>query len=124
MYRILYIEDEILNSRLVKKMLKPMGYEILDAETAAQGLRVAARERPDLILMDVNLPDLNGYEATEQLKQSDLAHIPVIVLTADTTSRTYHKCLNAGCDAYLNKPVSASALIRTIHQVVGQKQTL
>lgn len=122
MYRILYVEDEILNSRLVKKMLKPMNCEIIDAETASQGLQAADEQLPDVILMDVNLPDISGYEATRQLKQSSLSHIPVIILTADMTSRTEQACLDAGCDAFLNKPVSSAALIRAIQQVTNQAQ--
>lgn len=117
MSRILYVEDEVLNRRLITKMLKPMGYEVLHAETALQGLHAADEACPDVILMDVNLPDFSGYEATARLKQSELAHIPVIILTADTTSRTQQACLDAGCDAYLNKPVSAGSLLRTIQQV-------
>lgn len=122
MYRILYVEDEILNSRLVKKMLKPMNCEVIDAETATQGLQAADEQLPDVILMDVNLPDISGYEATRQLKQSALSHIPVIILTADMTSRTEQACLDAGCDAFLNKPVSSAALIRAIQQVTNQAQ--
>lgn len=122
MYRILYVEDEMLNSRLVKKMLKPMNCEIIDAETALQGLRAADEQLPDVILMDVNLPDLTGYEATRQLKQSALSHIPVIILTADTTLSTEQACVEAGCDAFLNKPVSSAALIRAIQHVTSQSQ--
>jgi two-component system, cell cycle response regulator DivK len=122
MYRILYVEDEMLNSRLVKKMLKPMNCEIIDAETATQGLQAADEQLPDVILMDVNLPDLSGYEATRKLKQSSLSHIPVIILTADTTSHTEKQCIAAGCDAFLNKPVSSAALIRAIQQVTHQAQ--
>jgi CheY-like chemotaxis protein len=122
MYRILYVEDEMLNSRLVKKMLKPMNCEIIDAETATQGLQAADEQLPDVILMDVNLPDFSGYEATRKLKQSSLSHIPVIILTADTTSHTEKQCMAAGCDAFLNKPVSSAALIRAIQQVTHQAQ--
>lgn len=122
MYRILHVEDEMLNIRLVKKMLKFTDYEVINAETALQGLRAAYEQMPDVILMDVNLPDLTGYEATRQLKQSPLSHIPVIILTADTTAYTEQACIEAGCDAYLNKPVSAMALIRAIQHVTTQAQ--
>ncbi|MCU0513335.1 MAG: response regulator [Anaerolineae bacterium] len=118
MYRILHIEDNIYNSRLVKKMVKPMGYDIIDALDAASGLRAARYEKPDIILMDVSLPDMNGYDATRELKATpELAHIPIIILTADTTDRVKNACLAAGCDAYLNKPVSRTHLLRTIQQV-------
>jgi CheY-like chemotaxis protein len=122
MYRVLYVEDEMLNSRLVKKMLKPMNCEVIDAETALQGLRAADEQMPDVILMDVNLPDLSGYEATRQLKQSSLSHIPVIILTSDTTARTEQACMDAGCDVFLNKPVSSAALIRAIQHVTAQTE--
>jgi CheY-like chemotaxis protein len=120
MYRILYVEDEIFNTRLIKKMLKPMGYQILDAETALEGLEVADEQQPDVILMDVNLPDMNGYEVTRRLKQSSLSHIPVIILTADMSAHTRKACFEAGCDVYLNKPVSAATLHRAIQQVTHQ----
>jgi two-component system, cell cycle response regulator DivK len=115
MYRILYIEDDLFSNRLVKKMLKPLGYNIIDAETALEGLYLAMEARPDVILMDVNLPDLAGTEVIRLLKQSALAHIPVIVLTNDITTR--QACFEAGCDAYLNEPISATALQRVIVQI-------
>ena len=119
MFCVLSIEDEMLNQRLVKKMLKSLDCQVIDAETALQGIQAADQYLPDVILMDVNLPDFSGYEATRQLKQSSLSHIPIIILTADTTFRTQQACLDAGCDAYLNKPVSSSALIRAIQQVTA-----
>lgn len=114
MYRILYIEDDLFANRLVKKMLKPLGYDIIDAETALEGLYLAMDSRPDLILMDAKLPDMVGAEVIRLLKQSPLAHIPVIILTDDNTTR--QACLDAGCDVYLNEPISATALQRTITQ--------
>jgi two-component system, cell cycle response regulator DivK len=118
MKRILYIEDDIYNIRLVKKMLKTMGYEIIEATDAQRGIQMAAQYQPDVILMDVSLPEMSGYEATQHLKsRPELAHIPVIILTADTTQQVYDRCLAAGCDAYLNKPISSGQLIRTISQV-------
>jgi CheY-like chemotaxis protein len=122
MFCVLSVEDEMLNQRLVKKMLKSLDCQIIDVETGLEGLGAAEEFHPDVILMDVNLPDITGYEATRQLKQSKFAHIPVIILTADTTARTQQACMEAGCDAYLNKPVSSSALIRAIQQVTAQAQ--
>jgi two-component system cell cycle response regulator DivK len=116
--QILYIEDDIYNIRLVKKMLKPMGYEVIEATDAMRGIQMAHQYQPDVILMDVSLPDISGYEATEHLKNTpELAHIPVIIFTADTTQQVYQRSIDAGCDAYLNKPISSGQLLRTIAQV-------
>jgi two-component system, cell cycle response regulator DivK len=118
MYCVLYVEDDKLSSRLVQKMLKPMGYDTITAEDAATGIHMAVTEMPDIILMDVGLPDMNGYDATRRLKAlPEVAHIPVIILTADTTGQVRSACLDAGCDAYLNKPISKLYLLRTIRQL-------
>src|SRR5689334_14675847 len=97
--RILYIEDDFQNRRLIKKLLKLNGFEYLEAEDGLQGIAVAARERPDLILMDINLPGIDGMETTSRLKSSpDLSHIPVIALTAAAMRGDREKIMAAGCD--------------------------
>ncbi len=120
--RILYIEDEPVNIQIVKRMFRGMNYLILEAEHAAQGLAIAQTEKPDLILMDIQLPDISGLDATRILKaDTRTRHIPIIGLTADTFSRI--DCLEAGCDAYLNKPISRGLLLRTIQQLLRATQS-
>lgn len=115
MSRILYVEDNPQNMRLVRKILKHAGHEVLEAETGLDGISVAQNELPDLILMDVNLPDIDGLEATARLKaDGSTASIPVIALTANAMVGDREKALEAGCDGYLPKPVSRQDLIAAI----------
>lgn len=113
--RILYIEDNPQNLRLVRKMLNMAGYDMLEASDGLSGVAVAARELPDLILMDINLPDINGLEATARLKASpELAWIPVIALTANAMHGDRENCIAAGCDGYIPKPITKSELLGTV----------
>ncbi|MCS6836279.1 MAG: response regulator [Anaerolineae bacterium] len=107
MPRILYIEDNPLNMKLVRKLLADMGYGIIEASDGEYGIRQALTASPDLILMDINLPDVDGLTITQRLKSDPhLRHIPVIALTANNMHGDREQCLAAGCDAYLAKPVS------------------
>lgn len=118
--KILYVEDNPQNMRLVKKILMSVGYEVLEATEGLIGVAVAAREQPDLILMDVNLPDINGLEATARLKASpQLSWIPVIALTANAMHGDREHCIAAGCDGYLAKPVMKNELLNTIAMYLG-----
>lgn len=113
--KILYVEDNPQNMRLVRKMLRVGGYEMLEAMDGTSGLNVAAREQPDLILMDINLPDIDGMEVTNRLKADpNLRHIPVIALTANAMFGDRERFLEAGCDGYLAKPVSKNELLNTV----------
>ncbi|HEX2909083.1 MAG TPA: response regulator [Phototrophicaceae bacterium] len=119
--KILYVEDNPQNMRLVKKILMSAGYEVLEAEEGLTGVAIAAREQPDLILMDINLPDINGLEATARLKASpQMAWIPVIALTANAMHGDREHCIAAGCDGYLAKPVMKSELLSTVAAYLGQ----
>lgn len=107
MSKILYIEDNPLNMRLVRKLLKSFGYDMVEAMDGHTGLHLASTAKPDLILLDINLPDIDGLEIAAKLKNSaDLAHIPVIALTANAMHGDRERCIAAGCDGYLAKPVS------------------
>mgnify|MGYP005849846659 CR=1 FL=1 len=118
--RILYIEDNPQNMRLVRKMLKLGGYDMIEATDGLTGVAVAARERPDLILMDINLPDIDGLEATARLKAApDMAHIPVIALTANAMHGDRERFIAAGCDGYLAKPVTKTELLNTVAHYLG-----
>ncbi|HVO71633.1 MAG TPA: response regulator [Aggregatilineaceae bacterium] len=118
--RILYIEDNFQNKRLVKKILTAKGYEVLEADDGLQGVEMVAKERPHLVLMDINIPGIDGMEATARIKRSpDLAHIPVIALTANAMRGDREKIIAAGCDEYLQKPISNAVLVAAVERFIG-----
>jgi two-component system cell cycle response regulator DivK len=120
--RILYVEDNAQNMRLVRKILTATGYTVLEAVDGLSGLSVAAAEKPDLILMDVNLPDISGLEATGRLKaDATTQHIPVIALTANAMHGDRENCLAAGCDGYLAKPVMKAELLNAVESYIKFK---
>lgn len=113
--RILYVEDNPQNMRLVRNMLNTAGYEMLEATDGLTGVAVAAHELPDLILMDMHLPDINGLEATACLKASpQLSWIPVIALTANPLQGDRENCIAACCDGYIPKPITRNELLSTV----------
>jgi two-component system, cell cycle response regulator DivK len=113
--RILCVEDNPQNMRLVRKILKSQGYIVLEAEDGTSGLTMAETEKPDLILMDVNLPDIDGLEVTRRIKAQDhLHHIPIVALTANAMFGDEERCLAAGCDGYIAKPVSKQKLLSNL----------
>lgn len=113
--KILYIEDNPQNMRLVRKMLRIGGYDMIEATDGTTGVYMAHTEQPDLILMDINLPDIDGLEATERLKASAMAsRIPIIALTANAMHGDRDRFLGAGCDGYLAKPVTKNELLNII----------
>lgn len=117
--RILYIEDDLTSYNFVKRVLRPTRYTISHAAEGTHGLHTAEREQPDLILLALELPDMNGLEIVKQLRQSvRLCDVPVILVTAaEHQAHTYQgdKAILAGCDAYLQKPFSKSLLLKTIN---------
>lgn len=121
--RILCVEDNERNMRLVRKFLEHAGYTVLEASDGLTALDIATSEHPDLILMDVNLPDIHGLEATMRLKSDQsLAHIPVIALTANAMHGDRERCLEAGCDDYLSKPIDRTALLQSVGAFFPQGQ--
>lgn len=115
MNRILIVEDNALNRALLLAVLKPDGFEVLTAENGLLGIEMAERERPDLILMDVMLPGLDGYEATRRLKtHRTTQHIPIIAITANATPAERERALDAGCDGYITKPIDTRVLVRQV----------
>jgi two-component system cell cycle response regulator DivK len=120
---ILYIEDNPMNMRLVRKMLKMGGYDMIEAVNGLDGLAMAEQERPMLILLDINLPDIDGTEVTAQLKaNSELRHIPVIAVTANAMSGDRERFLEAGCDGYISKPLSKETLLETVAELLEKVQ--
>lgn len=119
MKKILIVEDVEFNMELLVQLLED-DYELVTAEDGAQGVEVAAAERPDLILMDMSLPVMDGYAATRKLKADpELKHIPIIALTAHAMSGDKEKTLAAGCDGYLAKPLDEDELFETVEQWLG-----
>ena len=115
--RILVVEDHEDNRRIMRDLLTSAGYEMIEAVTGEDGVALAERERPDLILMDIQLPGLDGYEATRQIKANPaLRSIPIIAVTSYALSGDDVKARQAGCDAYVAKPFSPRALLAKIRE--------
>jgi len=117
--RILVVEDQEDNRQILRDLLSSAGYEIIHADNGEQALTAAASERPDLILMDIQLPLLDGYEVTRRMKADPaLRAIPIIAVTSYALSDDEGKARAAGCDAYVSKPYSTRALLAKIREYV------
>jgi two-component system cell cycle response regulator DivK len=113
--QILYVEDNPQNMRLVRKMLTSAGYQVIEAFDGFSGLQAVAEERPSLILLDINLPDIDGLEVTARIKSDpELALIPIVALTANAMHGDRERCLSAGCDGYIPKPITKNELLTTV----------
>jgi CheY-like chemotaxis protein len=112
MARILLVEDNENNRDMLSRRLQRKGYEVILAEDGRQALEKAEAEKPDLVLMDMSLPEIDGWEATRRLKTNPLtAAMPVIALTAHAMSGDREKAMEAGCDDYDTKPVDLASLL-------------
>ena len=110
---ILYIEDNPDNMMLVKRALEARGYKLLQAMTGLDGVATAEREEIDLVLLDINLPDIDGYEVARRIRSSDkhaLTYVPIIAVTANALKGDAEKALAAGCDVYMSKPINIREL--------------
>jgi len=117
----LYIEDNPDNRVLVKRVLEAEGYTLLEAANAHEGLQQALAQPPDLILMDINLPEIDGYTTTARLKATPgLAAVKVVALTANVMKGDREKTLAAGCDGYIQKPIDVDQLPRQIARFLEQ----
>jgi two-component system cell cycle response regulator DivK len=113
--RILYIEDNPDNRLLVKRVLEAEGYTLLEAANAREGLRQVLAEPPDLILMDINLPEVDGYTTTARIKSTPgLESVKVVAVTANVMKGDREKTMAAGCDGYIQKPIDVDQLPRQI----------
>jgi len=120
MKKILVVEDVEFNQDLVVQLLED-NYEVLTAVDGAEGLQVAEREHPDLILMDLSLPVIDGWEATRRLKaNAALKHIPIIALSAHAMMGDAEKALQSGCDDYLSKPLDEDLLFAKLAKFLGE----
>lgn len=122
MARILYVEDNEDNIYVVKNRFARVGFTVLVATDGEQGVAMAAAEKPDLILMDLRLPVLDGWEATKRIKeQPETRHIPVIALTAHAMTGDREKALAAGCDDFDTKPVEMPRLLEKVRALLPKK---
>ncbi len=117
MTTILYVEDNPDNRLLIRRILMAEGFDVAEAPSAPEAIRVLETLTPDLILMDINLPDMDGYTLTAQLKAKPrLFGIPIIALTANVMRGDRGRTLEAGCDGYIQKPVDVDALPQQINR--------
>ena len=124
MAKILLVEDNEENRDMLSRRLTRRGYEVVIALDGGQGVAMAQSEIPDLILMDMDLPVLNGWEATRQLKAApETQAIPIIALTAHAMMGDREKAIDAGCDDYDTKPIEFSRLIEKIEAFLGKGTT-
>lgn len=122
--RILLVEDQEDNRRIMRDLLVNQGFEVIEAVTGTDGVRLAEADKPDLILMDIQLPGLDGYEATRQIRAlSGLQRTPIIVVTSYALSGDDVRAFEAGCDAYVSKPVSPRTLLAKIHEFLPNSKT-
>ena len=120
MAKLLVVEDDDLNREMLSRRLQLEGYQVIAADNGATAIKLARSERPDLILMDMGLPLLNGFQATARLKaQPETARIPIIALTAFSGSADRAECLAAGCDEYETKPIAFVQLFSKIEALLG-----
>jgi two-component system, cell cycle response regulator DivK len=121
MKKILLVEDNEMNRDMLSRRLERKGYEVSIAVDGRQGVEMAQSATPDLILMDMSLPVLDGWEATRQLKNADATrHIPIIALTAHAMSGDRERALEAGCDDYDTKPIELPRLLEKIETMLNR----
>ncbi len=118
---VLYIEDHPDNMTLVRRILQSESYTLIEAKTGSQGIFIAESQDIDVILLDVNLPDIDGYEVARRLRTSTktaLAHTPIIAVTANAMRGDAQKILSAGCDFYMSKPINIQELIEKVKNLI------
>lgn len=121
--RILIVEDNVDNFQLVRFLLERAGYEVLSAANGREGIAMAKQERPDLILMDLSMPEMDGWAATEALKSDiETRRIPILALTAHTLPGDRKRAVEAGCDGYISKPINVAAFQKTVAGILAEKK--
>jgi two-component system cell cycle response regulator DivK len=114
---ILHVEDNFDNRLLVRRLLNASGYHVVEAENAAEAKKALKTLRPDLILMDINMPDMDGYTLTHQIKGvPHLFAIPIIAITANVMKGDRERTLEAGCDGYIEKPIDVDRFIDQVEK--------
>ena len=118
---VLYIEDHPDNMTLVRRILQSESYTLIEAKTGFQGIFFAENQDVDVILLDINLPDIDGYEVARRLRKSEkaaLAHIPIVAITANAMKGDSQKALEAGCNMYISKPINIQELLEKVAKFV------
>ncbi len=117
MKRILVVEDNETNMYLIRFMLEKSGYEVIEAMEGSVGVELAVKEKPDLIIMDIQLPDINGLEATKRIRASEAdGEVPIIALTSYAMVGDRERALAAGCTGYIEKPINPETFIAEIEK--------
>jgi CheY-like chemotaxis protein len=119
--KILYIEDDLTNMILVRRVIQARGYSLLEAFNGQDGLAIVEKQNVDLVLLDVNLPDIDGYEIAGRLRShnnSKINSIPIIAITANALKGDAEKAIRAGCNLYISKPISIIELIEKVEASV------
>lgn len=123
--RVLYIEDNPDNRLLVQRVLMAEGYQVLVASNATDGLKLAESEHPNLILVDINMPEVDGYTLTGQLRKiPHLARVPIIALTANVMKGDREKTLAAGCDGYIQKPIDIDHFPKQLARFIEEARVM
>jgi len=118
---ILYVEDNLDNRTLVRRILLSEDYAVLEAVNAMDALKVLENAKPDLILMDINMPDMDGYTLTSKIKTTPgFERVPILALTANVMRGDKEKTLEAGCDGYIQKPLDIDQLVREIERFLAR----
>lgn len=121
--KILIVEDNELNLKLFRDLLEAHGYETFETKDGHEALAMARNIRPDLILMDIQLPEISGLDITKRLKaDEEVRHIPVIAVTAFAMKDDEEMILNAGCEAYMSKPISIPVFISTVQKFLNENE--
>ena len=121
--RILIVEDNDLNLKLFRDLLTAHGYDTIETKEGLEAIKLTLDEKPDLILMDIQLPEISGLDVTRQIKASEsIRNIPIIAVTAFAMKDDEEKILAAGCQAYISKPISIASFLNTIRRFLGEEE--
>jgi len=121
--KILIVEDNQQNMKVVEMTLRPHGYTLLEATNGEEALEIAVRDKPDLIIIDIQLPKVNGLEVTRRLRQMPVfSHIPIIAVTAYAMKGDKEKAIDAGCNAYLTKPINTRELPGVVAKMLSERK--
>lgn len=120
--KILIVEDNDLNLKLFRDLLGAHGYDTIETKEGLEAITLTKSERPDLILMDIQLPEISGLDVTRRLKADpSICHIPIVAVTAFAMKDDEEKILAAGCEAYLSKPISIMTFMETVKRFLGEE---
>lgn len=121
MKTVLIVEDNEKNMKLARDILRAKGYATLEAVNGLDGVRLALQHKPDLVLMDIQLPDINGIEALERIRgHAETAHLPVVAFTASVTINDRSRIGDAGFDGFLGKPINLKEFVETVRRMLGE----